>query len=60
MAIIVIKIKKIYEPVHVLQILTFVENVFSPPFQIPVQSDALPDYSCMPDSTQGPYKYATY
>lgn len=60
MAIIVITIKKICEPAHVLQILTFVENVFSPPFQIPVQSDALPDYSCMPDSTQGPYKYATY
>lgn len=50
--------KKICEPV--LQILTFVENVFSPPFQIPVQSHALPDYSCMPDSTQGPHKYATY
>lgn len=57
-AIIVITMKKICEPV--LQILTFVENVFSPPFQIPVQSHALPDYSCMPDSTQGPHKYATY
>lgn len=60
MAIIVITIKEICKPVHILQILTFVENMFSPHFQIPVQSHALPDYSGMPDSTQGPHKYATY
>lgn len=60
MAIIVITIKDVCEPEHVLQTLTFVENMYSPHFQIPVQSHALPDYSGMPDSTEGPHKYATY